>query len=207
MQEAKFDHTFYRSILDAMPVPVFVVDDDMRVIDINRTASIVFRMELPAVIHQRGGQALHCVHATDVPAGCGRGPFCKSCVVRNSVNESMKGGTISRRRTKVEIRLGDKTRKLDILVTASPVPGPDRLSLLILEDISEIIRLRDLIPICPRCKSTREDDEYWIEVKSYFIENAGARRGENVCPDCRKTLYPELARVRTSEPQPILDHD
>lgn len=201
MQESQFDRAFYRSILDAMPVPVFVVDDDMRIVDLNRMATVVFGMDLPSVVHQRGGQALHCLHANDVPAGCGRGPFCKSCVMRNAVNESMKGAYVARRRTKVELKLGDKVRKLDMLVTASPIPGPEKLSLLFIEDVSEIVRLRDLIPICPRCKTTRKDEEYWVDVKSYFIENAGARRGENVCPDCRKTLYPELARVRSTEHQ------
>ena len=200
MPEHEFDSSFYRSILDAMPAPVFIVDEDVRIVDLNRMAPIVFGLDLPAAYRRRGGQALQCLHSTDVPAGCGRGPFCKTCVMRNSVNESMRGAYVSRRRTRMELQLGDTTRKLDLLVTASPMPGPERLTLLIIEDISEIVHLRDLIPICPRCKDTRKDEEYWMTVKSYFIENSGARRGESVCPDCRKELYPGLARIRTVEP-------
>lgn len=203
MPEHESDNSFCRSILDALPAPVFIVDDDMRIIDLNRMATAVFDLDLPTAFRQRGGQALHCLHATDVPAGCGRGPFCRACVMRNAVNESLKGTYVTRRRTKVEFQLPGGTRKLDLLVTASRVPGPERLTLLILEDISEIVRLRDLIPICPRCRNTREDDEYWVDVKSYFLENSGVGRGENVCPDCRKTLYPELARVRTHESERV----
>lgn len=195
MQERQFDREFYRSLLDAMPVPVFVVDHDMRIIDMNRMATVVFAMDLPTVFRQRGGEALHCLHSTDAPEGCGHGPHCKSCVMRNAVKESTKGAYVSRRRTKVEFMIGNKSRKLDILVTASPIPGPEKLTLLSIEDISEVIRLRNLIPICPRCRVTRQDDEYWVDVKSYFTESTGSSRGESVCPDCRKEVVGELANV------------
>jgi hypothetical protein len=206
MQEHQFDNSFYRAILDAMPLPVFIVDDDVRIIDLNRMAALVFSLEKPAVFRQRGGAALHCLHSTDSPGGCGRGPFCRSCVIRNAVGESMKGMSVVRRRTRVELRLQGNTRQLDLLVTASPLPGPvERLSLLIVEDISELAKLHELIPICANCKCVRRDEEYWMSVESYFTEETGADFSHSICPDCRKQLYPELARVRPTpaeDPQP-----
>lgn len=195
------NNSYYRSILDAMPIPVFIVDDDMRLVDWNRMASVVFGLEKPEAVLVRGGDALHCLHSTDSPDGCGRGPFCRSCVIRNSVGESMKGMSVVRRRTKLEFRLPGNTRQLDILVTASPIPGPvENLSLLIVEDVSEIVKLHELIPICANCKCVRQDEDYWISVESYFIDHAGADFSHGICPACRKVLYPELARVRPTEP-------
>lgn len=204
MQDHQFDNSFYCSILDAMPLPVFVVDDDVRIIDLNRMASVVFGLERPVVYRQRGGAALHCLHSTDAPGGCGRGPFCRSCVIRNAVGESMKGNAVVRRRTRVEFRLPGNTRQLDLLVTSSPLPPPaEKLSLLIIEDISEIVKLHELIPICANCKSVRNDSEYWVSVESYFTDQTGADFSHGICPDCRKKLYPELARVRTPEPEHV----
>lgn len=202
MKKHTLDSSFYRSILDAMPIPVFIVDDDVCLIDMNRMASIVFGLEKSVIFGKRGGEALHCLHSTDSPGGCGRGPFCRSCVIRNAVGESMKGRSVVRRRTRVEFRLPGNTRQLDLLVTASPLPGPvENLSLLIIEDISEIIKLQELIPICANCKCVRQDEDYWISVESYFTDQTGADFSHGICPDCRKTLYPELARVRPTEPQ------
>lgn len=201
MQDHEFDSSFYRSILDAMPLPVFVVDDDVRIVDMNRMAAVVFGLEKSRVLRQRGGAALHCLHSTDSPGGCGRGPFCRSCVIRNAVGESMKGMAVVRRRAKVEFRLPGNTRQLDLLITSSPLPGPqEKLSLLIIEDISEIVKLHQLIPICARCKSIRNDAEFWVSVESYFTDQTGAGFSHGICPDCRKDLYPGLARIRTVEP-------
>lgn len=204
MTTPALDNTFYRSILDAMPIPVFIVDDDLRLIDLNRMASVVFGLEKPNVFLKRGGEALHCLHSTDSPGGCGRGPFCRSCVIRNAVGEAMKGSSVVRRRTRVEFRLPAGTRQLDLLVTASRLPGPvEKLSLLMVEDISELVKLHELIPICANCKSVRNDEEYWVSVESFFTNQTGADFSHGICPDCRKTLYPELARVRPTEPQHV----
>lgn len=202
MQETTLEHSTYRAILDAMPIPVFIVDDDLRLIDMNRMASAIFGLDKNVVFQMRGGEALHCLHSTDSPGGCGRGPFCRSCVIRNAVGESMKGLSVVRRRTRVEFRLPGTTRQLDVLVTASPVPGPvENLSLLIIEDISELVKLHELIPICANCKCVRQDEDYWISVESFFTDQAGADFSHGICPDCRKTLYPELARVRPTAPE------
>lgn len=201
MQETTLENSTYRAILDAMPIPVFIVDDDLRLIDMNRMASAIFGLDKNVVFQMRSGDALHCLHSTDSPGGCGRGPFCRSCVIRNAVGESMKGLNVVRRRTRVEFRLPGNTRQLDVLVTACPVSGPvENLSLLIIEDISDLVKLQGLIPICANCKCVRQDEDYWISVESYFTDQTGADFSHGICPDCRKTLYPELARVRPTEP-------
>lgn len=193
MSEPDPNNSLYRSILDAMPMPVFVVDDDVRIIDMNRAATTCFGLNMFTAFRKRGGEAMHCLHSADSPKGCGHGPFCKSCVLRNSVNVSLKGNSVIRMRTSVELREGDLVRQFELLVTASPLPGPvERLSLLILEDISELVKLHDLIPMCASCKNIRNDEEFWVSVESYFTDHTGADFSHGICPECRAKLYPDL---------------
>jgi len=128
-----FDHTF----LSAIPIPAFVVDDDVRIVDMNSAAARLCNRDPEAVYKCRGGEALHCLHSTDVSDGCGRAPFCQQCVIRNSVMSCLHGQAVSRARMSMTsvTESGRKTREL--LVTASPLStGADGLALLVIEDIT-----------------------------------------------------------------------
>jgi len=183
--------SYYRSILNAIPVAIFLVDSDVRIQAINRAAEALLGADETLVRTLRGGEALHCLHSKDSPEGCGRGPDCHTCVIRNSVMETLEGGAVSRRRMKAELLIGEETRRVDLLVTASRLPASDGLALLVLEDISEVSTLHDIIPICARCKSIRNDQRYWQKVESYFHDYMGMDFSHGLCPECIKHLYPE----------------
>jgi len=103
----------------------------------------------------------------------------------------MKGQTVTRRRTKVELLLGESKKELELLITASPLPSNDEpLALLIIEDISEISTLRDIIPICAKCKKIRDDQKYWHSVEVYFKDYIGVDFSHGLCPKCVKEFYP-----------------
>jgi PAS domain-containing protein len=130
---------FYKAILDAMPSPVFVVEKDVCIIDFNSTAGKLLPQEREKVIRQRAGEALHCLHSTDSPDGCGRGPNCHKCVIRNSVNQSLDGYQIMRKRLHLEVLINGKKKAISYLVTTAPmVYDEHKYVLLVLEDISEI---------------------------------------------------------------------
>jgi len=109
-----------RSVLDAMPALVFVVDHDVRIQDYNAAAGEFLSAKRTAIIKRRGGEVLHCVHATDVPEGCGRGPFCTNCIIRNSVEKAFDGHRVVRRRAKMEILREATMLEIYALVTSSP---------------------------------------------------------------------------------------
>ena len=80
-------------------------------------------------------------------AGCGRGPFCQTCLVRGAVNEAFAGKKCVRRQARMELSSGRRVKLLDVLLTASPFnyKGHERV-VLILEDISGITALQRLLP-------------------------------------------------------------
>ena len=189
------DNSYYQDILNAIPLMIFVVDDDVRVLELNDAAAAVFGSDKAAVFNRRGGEVLHCLHAHDVPEGCGRGPLCQECLIRNSVTESLQGQAVMRRRAKVEWLRGENKKELELLITACPMPdGGGRRALLVLEDISEITTLQGIIPICVKCKKIRDDKQYWQSVEQYFNEYIGVNFTHGVCPTCLDELSPGLSR-------------
>ncbi len=179
----------YRALLNAIPLWAFVVDADIRVQDLNDAAAAVFAPDKRVVLDLTGGEVLHCLHWQDSPQGCGHGPFCSGCVIRNAVGESLRGGHVTRRRAKVTLVSAGLKQDYELLVTANPMPGStEPLALLVIEDISEIATLRDIIPVCGKCKLLRDDQEYWRNVQSYIREHLGSDVSHGVCPSCQTSL-------------------
>jgi PAS domain-containing protein len=181
---------YNRAILDAIPSPILIVDADVAIHDSNRAARSLLDSNGSTLLYRRGGEALHCIHAKESPEGCGRGPMCPSCVIRNSVIEASRGHEVIRRREKLSIVKDGQTLPVFLLITASPFRHDGRsLILLILEDISEIVELRGLLPICAHCKKVRNDQEYWQSVEHFFTTHMDVNFTHGICPDCMAKHY------------------
>lgn len=129
---------------------------------------------------------LHCLQAHDVPEGCGRGPHCPSCVIRNSVVSSLVTSQVKRRRMKFRrMALSGPPQEMELLISAQPLPqaGPN-VTVLTIEDMTEITRLKQILPICMVCKKIRDDQEYWHQVESFFRDEIGVDFSHGICPEC-----------------------
>ena len=136
-----------RQLLDAIPSYVFLVDRDVTILDYNAAAGAFLGIGRRSILRHRGGEVFHCLHSRDVTEGCGRGPFCKNCLVRRAVNEAFAGKKCVRRQVRMELCSGRRVKRLDVLLTASPFDyqGHERV-VLILEDIGGIAALQRLLP-------------------------------------------------------------
>lgn len=184
---------YYRAILDTMPIPVFVVDDDVRILDFNVAAGKLLAADRSQVLRERGGEVLNCIHATETPQGCGHSRACGDCVIRNSVRRAFRGERMQQQKTRMEIQTAQGVQSVEMLITAAPVEleGEGR-ALLILEDVTELSALRELIPICSRCKAIRDDRQYWQRLESYLHSHLQLNLTHGVCPQCMTELYPDL---------------
>lgn len=52
--------------------------------------------------------------------------------------------------------------------------------------------LSGLMPICSVCKKVRDDMGYWNQIESYIQTHSQAEFSHGICPDCRKSHYPEF---------------
>lgn len=188
--------------LEAVPSVLFVVDDDMRVFYRNRLAR-----ELIAeadVLSRKLGDVARCVNSAASPEGCGHGPGCGACVVRNSVKEVYGGRRVFRKQTVFEHYKDGKKKTVPLLITAAPLPFGDRkLALLILEDIADLTEARALLPICAGCKSVRDESDYWHSVENYISTHlSDIKFSHGLCPKCIKKLYPQFTENDTPPGSP-----
>ncbi|MBI5820444.1 MAG: PAS domain-containing protein [Verrucomicrobia bacterium] len=186
--------SFHRHILDAMPLMVFVVDDDVRVVYANTMALGVLRTELGSILNTRGGEVFHCLHAMKTPEGCGRGAACKDCVIRNSVGQSFGGQKVFRSRARMTLLTPAGEKDAHMLITTAPLALGDRhCTLLTIEDISEIMDMKMLIPICAHCKRIRNDQEYWQQLDEFLHQHLDVDFSHGICPNCLREHYPKVA--------------
>jgi PAS domain-containing protein len=181
------------TVLDAIPSPILVVDDDVQIIGYNLAASQLLAQNPELVLRRRAGEILHCLHSTEKPEGCGHAAPCSDCPVRNSVNESVHGQRVVRKKARLQLVREGQSIELYLLVTTAPFSHGDKpLVLLILEDISELMQLKSILPICAHCKSIRNDKEYWQSIENYFKDHLDLDFTHGICPKCAKDLYPGL---------------
>jgi PAS domain-containing protein len=184
---------YFRILFDAVPSPILIVDDDVRILDYNVAGAGLLGQDRKLQYMKRGGDALHCVHSYESPEGCGRADHCRDCIIRNSVSEALRDGKPCRRRTMVELMdIPAKTRKeLMLLVTASPFRYDGKtLVVLVLDDVSELLQLQKILPICSHCKKIRNDANYWKSVEEYFLEHENLLFSHSVCNECAEKYYP-----------------
>jgi len=181
---------FMRHALDAIPSLVLVTDDDMRILYRNQAARTILKGE--SIYGNRAGDIMHCIHSTDVAAGCGLGPHCGDCVIRNSVRDAFSGKKVYRRGTDITIRTPNKTINIPALISVSALNFEEnRYSLMVIEDISELAELRSLLPICSSCKKIHTKEDQWEPVEAYMKRNIqGISLSHGLCPSCAKKLYP-----------------
>ena len=132
------DQGFHRVLFNAMPMPVFVVDRDVSILEYNTAAAELVGQAKDEVFGHRGGDILHCLRARETPGGCGTSPKCSTCVIRKAVRSALQGRPVNRQRANMELMAADKPTRVKLRVTAKPVKY-ERQSfvLLILEGLND----------------------------------------------------------------------
>ncbi len=129
------DAALLKAVLDAIPLPTFLVDFDARVLLVN-AAGRTLVADGDVLELRRAGEALGCLHAPLESRECGDAAGCKRCVIRNSVRQAVFSGAVHRARGYLEIARDGKAEEKSFLVSASPLEHQERkLAVLMLEEI------------------------------------------------------------------------
>ena len=134
---------FLKSLFESIPCGVLIIDGDRRVLAVNNVLEQTFGISGAEVMDQRGGEALRCVNAFKNPKGCGFAEECITCGVRNTALEALAGNQIHRKKSNLQLLVDEKTRDLQLLISAAPFDHEGkRLAVIILEDMTELNTLR-----------------------------------------------------------------
>lgn len=127
-------------IFEVHPTPTLVVDEDVRLLLVNREARKMLGHDGDGsqLLLRRGGDVLHCLNA-EGPGGCGRQAACSGCVVRRSVARAMETGSVQRGRADFPARRGTQVVDISLVVNAAPVDhAGDRRVVLTIEDVTDL---------------------------------------------------------------------
>lgn len=83
------------TFLDALDIPVLLVDNDVRVIGANTLALSLVQKQLPEIEHCHGGSVFECIYAA-TPEGCGKTVHCSGCAIRIAVRDTFHSGSSHR---------------------------------------------------------------------------------------------------------------
>ena len=182
-----------RTVIDTIPAALFIVDQEARIVDMNRYGAQLTNNMKDVSLRRLCGEILHCVHALNAPHGCGTAEHCPDCVIRNTVHDCFIGQHVVKRKAEFLKQEKNGAHRKVYLVSGAPLPeNGKQFAVLSLEDITELVVLRELVPICSQCKKIRNPEDRWETIEYYLSRQAGTELTHSLCPECVHTLYPDL---------------
>ena len=131
-----------KRVLDAMPNMAMILNSNRQIVATNELLLRTLNVAISQIIEKRPGEAVGCIRAREGPSGCGTGHHCVKCGAVNAILGSQDQGKTTVWESRILIDTADGLAQLDLKVTATPLQvGADRLTLLVLEDISQAKRL------------------------------------------------------------------
>lgn len=124
-----------RMFLERLDTPVFLTDDDVRIIAANSAARALFGKGDGEIEDRLGGDVIECANAFK-PGGCGRTVHCKACTIRNAVTETVTTGLPYHRVPAYQTLRSEEGEVLKRLLVSTERAGT--LVLLTLEDEAAI---------------------------------------------------------------------
>lgn len=186
-------------IIDIIPAALFIINADAVIVGANAQARKMANLKKGDRLDRLCGEVLHCFHAAHSELGCGTTPACSDCVIWDTVKKSTRGQIVMKKKAEFNLNTGRGAARLTYLVSATPFKQEGRsLTILSMEDITELVQLRELVPICSNCKKIRNDQDYWESIEAYLHKHFNANMTHGICPDCAEKLYPGLTRRNTS---------
>lgn len=125
--------------LEALPNAALVLDENRQIVALNARAGQLFGADtIEAVLGQRMGEALACVHAHEMPAGCGTSRFCQECGAGQVLQRSSRPPVADANECRITAVRDGREVALDLRVHVAPLTvGGDGWLLCVLEDIAD----------------------------------------------------------------------
>jgi signal transduction histidine kinase len=131
-----------RTILDAVPSLVLILNNHRQIVLANRSAQETVNRPEAELLGMRPGEALTCVHADEEDGGCGTTLFCSACGAVRAILASQRGLANAE-----ECRIVRKgtAESLDLRVWATPLHLSDEIyTIFSVQDIGDEKRRRAL---------------------------------------------------------------
>jgi hypothetical protein len=175
------------AMLDAFPSLAFIADADATVLEANRAARQWLGGDAGMRLHLPPGDVLQCVFPHDSRGNCGTTDFCPSCVLRRSIEAVLSARPAPRRLAHMIVKTAGQPEDRWFQVNASPFALEGRkLVLVVLEDVTQLVELRALLPFCPGCGATREAADPLGQARVFLRKHPDFLLADELCTECRQ---------------------
>jgi|GEM_PF-2326546 len=191
----------FSSMFDALPFPVFMVDEGVRVHYCNAAAvAFLFRHEPPLY-----GEIPHVLWNDGLPTeGTGdrwRAILQRDALVVMSVESAIHKRCTVRRTAQLDIFPEESRAGSETMITCSPFDiGARRHALLIFETMRPKIERKGLICICSVCHEIIDERDTLTRIKAYAKEYGGVEFSHGLCPKCLKSEMAKVEKFPVEEP-------
>lgn len=137
--ELKRQEENLRTIFNASPIAMLIVDKDTRIVEANQVVKEIFGVNDEYTVGKFPGDALNCVVARNGKTECGTMEECDDCKLRISVDDVLKTGkSIRNVETKANFIINNEPRQIWIVLNAEPVMLNNEMHVVIaFNDITE----------------------------------------------------------------------
>ena len=175
------------ALLDAFPSLAFIADTDATVLEANWSARQWLGDEAGTRLSRLPGDLLHCVFPHESRGDCGTTEFGPSCVLRRSIEAAAAGRPAPRRVAHMILGATGRSEDRWFQVSASPFAHEGRkLVLVVLEDATQLVELRELLPLCPGCGESREASDPLAQARVFLRKHPDFLFADELCTGCRQ---------------------
>jgi signal transduction histidine kinase/CheY-like chemotaxis protein len=128
-----------QAICEAAPVGMMLVDETLRIRQINRVAAGLTGNTMEQMLNCRIGDSLNCLHSMDSPEGCGSGNGCAHCRFTQILGKVFKEGcTVEKEDVEETYMISGQESRLSFEVSAVPIQLEGKqYAILILNNITD----------------------------------------------------------------------
>ncbi len=168
----------------ALPYPLMVLDEEMRVCGQNDAARGLLTEVGRKELGRKCGEVLSCLHARRADDCCGDTEHCPECGVRNGVVQAQR--ELSTVQACVSIQRGPGAEdSVHMLVTAVGYEqAGGRRAVVMLQDIPGLSVSAGLIPVCAACHKMRDEAGEWHDLGAFLYQQHNLVLTHTLCPDC-----------------------
>lgn len=139
------------TVFQSSPVAMIIADEHLKIKKTNLAASEFFRNHPADITGMDPGELINCINVKLNHLECGNGDMCKTCHLRNILEETVSThNNINKRESKIQVLSDSGTENLSLYVSSIVLTIEDKDHILLcIEDITErermVANLRELV--------------------------------------------------------------